>query len=160
MFGYKFLHIFILCGAHILVVNVLVQIFWLFGFVPIAVCCNKKPSRRGGNLVFVRAKCRTFEMFTSTAFSQCFLSKEIKTFRRENNFHSGEEVISIWISSIFLRISTSYFLLFPLLCNQRLCSQSPHQSGYSHLNLGNQKYLKMCKTEKMMLKCARLNKSC
>ena len=93
-------------------------------------------------------------------FLQCFLSKEIKTFRRENNFHSGEEVISIWISSIFLRISTSYFLLFPLLCNQRLCSQSPHQSGYSHLNLGNQKYLKMCKTEKMMLKCARLNKSC
>ena len=34
-------------------------------------------------------------------FPQCFLSKEIKTFRRENNFHSGEEVISIWISSIF-----------------------------------------------------------
>ena len=71
---------------------------------------------------------------------QCFLSKEIKTFGKENSFHSGKRWrppdFHLDFLSFPLRISTSYFLQFPLLCNQRWCSQSP-QSGYSHLNVQN-----------------------
>ena len=151
MFGYKFLHIFILCGAHILVVNVLVQICWLFGFVPIAVCRNKKPSRRGGNLVFVRAKCRTFEMFTSIAFSQCFLSKEIKTFRRENNFHSGEEVISIWISSIFFCGFPPHIFSYFHYCAISACAANHRIRVDIHILIWETKNIS---------KCARLKKWC
>ena len=124
-------------------------------FIQIAVCRNKNPSRRGRNLVFV---CALLKCPLPLAFLQCFLSKEIKTFWRENSFHLGEEVKTSDFHLDFLNflwISTSYFLLFPLLCNQRWCSQSPHQSGYSHLNLGNQKYLKMWKAKKIMLKCVK-----
>ena len=93
-------------------------------------------------------------------FPSVFFQRRLKHFEEKTISTRGKRWFPFGFPQFFLRISTSYFLLFPLLCNQRLCSQSPHQSGYSHLNLGNQKYLKMCKTEKMMLKCARLNKSC
>ena len=69
----------------------------------------------------------------------CFLSKEIKTFGKAKQFPLegwGENTRDFHLDflSFSLRISTSYFLQFPLLCNQGGCSQSP-QSGYSQLNV-------------------------
>ena len=86
-------------------------------------------------------------------FLQCFLSKEIKTIGKENSFHSGKRWrhpdFHLDFLSFSLWISTSYFLQFPLLCKEGWCSQSPHQSGYSHLNLQNWKSKNISKSERL-----------
>ena len=103
-----------------------------------------KPIQRGCNFVFVRAKCRAFDpkmkLLTSIAFSSVFFQRRLKHLERKTVSTRGKRWrppdFHLDFFSFSLRISTSYFLQFPLLCNQRWCSQSP-QSGYSHLNVQN-----------------------
>ena len=66
-----------------------------------------KPIQSSCNLVFVFAlNASRLKCWLPLPFLQCFLSKEIKTFGKQNSFHLEDEVktprISIWISWVFL----------------------------------------------------------